>query len=331
MLLAAGVGAVVVVGVVAVATSIVSRVAFSPEKPVLAYLAAIEEGRAADALELAGITLRDGDGLLLTDEVYAEVADRPTASRVTSVVRRGKSAAVSVRSEQAGGSVSETFQVRSDGRRMLFFDRWVLHDHPIPELSVLSALPHEADAFLVDGVAHSADDGRVLVLPGTYTVELAPPEGAEGLITSDAIEVTVDAGSWYESVSHRHVLSYELTAEGVAAAESATADFLESTCLSGTERALEDCGFTTWPLRADEAENTRWAFSGTPTVEVGLDRGAITAEISGTTRATYEVAETAYRAGGTAERVDDFGFWLRFPAQDGALGAPEPSRYGYWD
>jgi hypothetical protein len=325
-------GVVVLLGGAVAAHAIVSRVVYSPEKPVLAYLEAVEAGRASQALELLGSDVPAERAGLLTDEVYADVPDRPTGGRVVEVTRRGSTAVVTVESEQAGRTVEQTFYLRKDGRELLLFDRWRLSEFDVPVARVWGVLPYDVDTFTVDGVEFPAQDGEFPALPGTYTVSLPQPEGSEGVVVSDSVTVTVQPdGRLLEELGYDETLGYTLSDEAAAAAEEQTAEFVASTCLGTTALSVEECDIDVWEWRADEATDVVWTAVGEPELVTTLDGGMVVVEVSGDARVTYNLPARDYYDAESVEDEVSYDFYVRYRTEGGRLVDPETSRYGFWD
>lgn len=325
------VGACLVLGLLAVVHSVIGRMVFSPDKPVLAYVRALEEGRASDALALAEVDVPTDARGLLTDEVYADVPDRPTDGRVTEVSRRGGNATVVVESRQDGATVTSFYDVRTTGRQLLLWDRWELAAQEVPTTSVYSVLPRAADPFVVNGVEHAAGDGEFRAFPGTYTVSLAIPDGAEGLIESETVDVTVSADAFSVYLGVSDSIEHRLTDQAHGVVVAATEDHLATACFASTSLDVPDCAITTWEYRADEATGVTWAGVGSPTITPTVEKGRLVAEVSGDARLTYDLPERGFRAASSVDDVVAYAFSIRFETEDGALVRPEVDRHGFWD
>jgi hypothetical protein len=328
---AIGVGACLVIGVLAVAHAVIGRTVFSPEKPVLAYVRAIEEGRASDALALAEVDVPTDERGLLADEVYAEVPDRPTDGRVTEVARRGGNAIVVVESRQSGATVSSHYDVRTNGRHLLLWDRWELAAQTVPTTSVYSALPRVATPFAVNGVDQLGGEGAFRAFPGTYTVSLAIPEGAEDLIGSESVEVTVSADAFSSSLVTESALAHVLTDRAHTDVVAATEDHITSTCLAARSLDVPECAISSWAYRAEEATGVTWTSAGQPTVSPAVQDGRLVAEVSGDARVAYDLPERAFREASSEEEVVAYAFTIRFETEGGALVRPEVDRHGFFD
>lgn len=329
--IAAG-GVAVLVGVLAGAHGLVARTLFSPDEPVLAYVNALEEGRADDAMALAGIVVPDARGTMLTDAVYADVADRPTGARVTKVVREGDVGIVTVQSEQAGATVSQEFWVRKDGRQGLVFDRWVLDAVEVPTVGVWEVLPRTSDAFVVNGVEHVGASGDFLALPGTYTLSLSVPEGGADLVESTTVEMTVRPdGRLADGADMTTKLRRGFTDAGRLAVLTAATDVVASSCLGAPVLEVDDCGIRNWVTRGDEALDVSWAAKGDPEVTPEINGQHVVVEVKGEATVSYHLpARSFYDAEDRAEDVG-YRFWVRFELADGELVNPELDRYGSWD
>jgi hypothetical protein len=325
-------GVVVLIGGTVAARAIVSKVAFSPDKPVLAYVEAVQDGRVSDAFALADPDVPTAERGLLTDEIYGAVENRPTGAKVTDVHVEGDDAWVTVESKQDGSTVSESFHVRKEGREFLVFDRWVLEAPYVPVVDVVALLPYDVDGFVVNGVEQDASGSAFRALPGTYTISLPLSEDAEGLVLSDSAQVTVlPDGNLLGGLESADFLTYQLTDEATQQAEALAAEFVQTQCLAAATLTVEECGLSIWEYREDEATGVAWAADGEPTVEAGLDaENSLVVNVSGDVTVSYALPEREFYP---AEQVTDsssYDLWISYTFDGGTLVQSEVEQYGSW-
>lgn len=182
---------------------------FGPEDVALDYASAVVEGRASDAVEAGHVNVADRHRLLLDDDVYSSVKDRPEAAEVTDVKESddGESATVTVEFEQGGERFTQELEAERSGRKMLLFPKWELKPVKLPSasLTVMSDEVKVGEQTLK--VADNArpederltplgtDDGSTApgytmtlpALPGTYSFELPSTKFTE----SDPVEISI--------------------------------------------------------------------------------------------------------------------------------------------
>lgn len=325
-------GLVVLVGVAAGARAVVSNLAFSPSAPVEEYVAAIEEGRVADAFAIADPDVPMSERGLLTDEVYGAVENRPTGGHVTRVESQGNNAWVTVESKQDGATVTEEFYLTKRGREFLVFDRWVLEAPSIPVVEAMGVVPYRVESFEVNGVLQTRAAQTFRALPGEYTLTLPVSEDAQGLLSSSEVTGTVRSDSRFlDGLSSMDPLAYSLTDEAVSAAESMAADYVSATCASATTVTVEDCDLDIWEFRDDEATDVVWVFGDT-TSEVSLDsNGLLAVHVSGDATVSYNLPASGYRDAESPTEKTSFDFWIWYTFADGELVQAGVTDYGYWD
>src|SRR5699024_11324735 len=104
VLLLSGLGVVVVAAGAWIAHAVLARTVFGPEDTAEAYLQAIVDGRAEDAIEAIGPNVTDEQRVLVTDEVYKAAEDRPDRFELGEVDRDGDRAKVNAEIFQSGKS-----------------------------------------------------------------------------------------------------------------------------------------------------------------------------------------------------------------------------------
>ncbi|MDO5701488.1 MAG: hypothetical protein Q4P36_08500 [Bowdeniella nasicola] len=170
-----------------------SRTTYAPEARVEAYLQALVDGRASDALELSDMNAATAQRVLLTDEVYRAADMRPTDFRIDDVqaatdAEEQAYADDSPAGEEASKHVTVeasitidskrypmVFELRRAGSVDMFFDDWQIMSSPASGLYLIPM----SENVTVNGVEVSVpevpddiDDPLLLLpaLPGNYTV-----------------------------------------------------------------------------------------------------------------------------------------------------------------
>jgi hypothetical protein len=290
--------------------SVLGTRANAPERQVEAYLSALVDGEAEDALELSGAETGDA-GVLLTDEVYGEVEDRISGYTIGESTVSGDRAEVSASITQGDEEYDATFTLEKAGKAFVVFDTWRLQ---APELGVVSytVSAPEGTAVAVSGVDTTdlapGDGGAVELpaLPGTYTVALAGESdvfAAEPLTASvvgfgaDAVTTTNAAGE------EANALTVTLTDTAVSAGEDAVDAYLDG-CAASTELRPEGCPFSAQgETEGFEYSNCVWTLDPRPTFAIGEFDGSeweVTTESSGSAALECDVRDPSTGGTGTA-------------------------------
>ncbi len=141
--------------------------AYSPQRSVLSYLAALEDGDASRALGLlAAPPTRNTEAL--HDEVLAGAWSLPSRAEVIGAATDGDRAEVAVRFDLGDTSHEQTYTLVRGAPRWGLFDRWLLEVEKWPRLGLDVSGSSVAE---VNGVSAPTDRGGIPVLfPVGYTV-----------------------------------------------------------------------------------------------------------------------------------------------------------------
>jgi hypothetical protein len=284
---AGAVGMLVLGAVGAVVLGQVSMRVHGPQQLAEDYLAALEDGRATDALALVpAAVIEDEYGVistdltLMTDAVYAEATDRPTDGRVSEVVVDGTRATITVRYRQGATSVTQTLTARKTGTTAGFVDEWELEPmaHGFIDMggaSVVGTLTvgtQELDASML---------WTMTALPGTYTVtgptsSWFDPEEATVTVRGDG-QVTLGTVA-------------SPTAAFRAEAAHVVDDVLRR-CLSSTLAQPYDCPNSSAAMAG--LSDITWTLTTAPEYEIVTDSySGASLEVSTTTPGTVTVSGT---------------------------------------
>jgi len=324
------VGVALLIGLGVIARTVISNVVFSPDKPVMQYVQALEAGDVTGAFAVADPDLPNAERTLMTNAVYSKVDNRPAGGHVTKVEKSGDVAYVAVQSKQDGSSITQQFNVTKSGHSFLIFDKWVLDAPPVPQVDISRIVPNDSDDFLVNGqqVTHSGDITRVL--PGTYTLSLPVGDDLKGAVTSRETTLTVRPdGEFASEITDADFLSYSLTDDAKAQATADAQAYLDEECLPATMLSVSACSMY---VSEYEATNVSWADKGEPQVEAQLaPGGVVTTQTQGTATATYDVPEDYFSAARTGVTEDStYEFWLDYRIEAGKLVRTGESDSGFW-
>ncbi|MDN6150998.1 MAG: hypothetical protein L0I91_06160 [Yaniella sp.] len=253
--------------------SVLSRTVFGPEDTAEAYLQAVVDGRAEDALEIMGPNLTDDLRALATDEVYQGAADRPDRFELGDVNFDGSAASdVSVDATiyQSGKAYPLELGLSESGTQAMVFNDWDLRSGMVSgralyatgptqltvndvevdvEPSGLGATGATADSSseMHDGqdISNWIEQYGLVLLPGTYT--FTAPEGSEYLSHGDDLELTITPGE-HSQTPIEFNQSYTEAFETDAVAQ--IAQRVES-CLADATIRVDDCEAASW-------EDTGW-------------------------------------------------------------------------
>ncbi|UMG93558.1 hypothetical protein [Nocardioides sp. TF02-7] len=245
-----GVGVVGGLGLVGfVAVSVVGSTMFDPEQRAEAYLDALVDGAAAEALELAPVDGDEAADALLTDEVYGAADDRITGYEITQVEELGDTVLVTVDLEGVEEGDDVTLTLESDGRSGLFFEDWKLVDGGLAT-EVTVSVPEDSASLQVNGVeveASAGTDVDLWALPGSYTFD--PYGDSEWLTPVDApTTVTPGYGGTYAEIPEP-----EPSAALEELVDAELAAWVEG-CMAATEAAPAGCPSGDLPLWRRAAE-----------------------------------------------------------------------------
>lgn len=266
VLLFSGVGVVLVVAAAWAAHAILARTVYGPQHTAEAYLEAVVDGRAEEALDSLGPNVTDEQRALATDEIYQAAEDRPDSFEVGDVEHDGSTAVVEAELVQSGKTYPMELSLEASGRQDMVFNDWSLEDGDVAGRASYTSGPSELtvngvesdiepsgeqpEAEALDDAASDTDDaesveeeardtGQVL-LPGTYT--FTAPEGSEYLSHGDDLELTITPG--------------EVSAEPIEFSQQYTSSF-EQDAVEQIEQRLESCVAST-VIRIEDCEAASW-------------------------------------------------------------------------
>ena len=254
-----GIGAsVAVIAVAVVGVSIANNLFFGPEKQIKEYFAALGDGDAERALDLARLDYSSNERALLTDEIFGASDQKIEDVDVRDVHTQGDGATATVTYTIDGAEKSQDVVLAKSGSRFVVFDDWELLDPGLDSLRLRVTGP--ATGLEVNGVSVDVDgleDGVSLpAFPGTY--EVVP--------TSDSSYVTFEpqtttTGEDQDSLDFELAATTELEEEVTRQANA----FL-ATCIASTEADPEGCPNDTYA--GYDLKNVAWTLDSAPAYEL---------------------------------------------------------------
>ena len=274
VLLFSGLGVVVVAAGAWIAYAVLARTVFGPEDTAEAYLEAIVDGRAEDALEALGPNVTDDQRVLVTDEIYQAAEDRPDRFELGEVSRDGDTATINAELFQSGKSYPVELVLTKSGRQAVVFSDWALDGGDVAGRALYASGPSQltvndveidiepsgedaqtdengfgADATEQetgsDALDEQAEDLGQVLLPGTYT--FTAPESSKYLSHGEDLQLTVTPG---ETASEPIEFKQHYTAEFQDDVVEEIEKRLES-CIADKDIRLENCEAASW-------EDTLW-------------------------------------------------------------------------
>ncbi|MFS0728566.1 hypothetical protein ABC270_00650 [Curtobacterium sp. 1P10AnD] len=259
------------------------------DRPVRAFLDDLVAGKAAAALEAAGIEHAKGD-VLLTDAAYAKAEQRLTGYRITAVRTSGDSAAVTTALRQGGQDVPATFELSKTGEDWGVFPVWQLQPPRLGAVDVSVRGPARTPLRVAGKAVTTSKDGTATLtaLPGTYDVAIA---GGKWVESGSA---TATVSGFGGTASSPVALTATLTSAGKTAATKAV-DAWVDTCIASHDPAPSGCSFYAYGEDPSYTyTNERWTLGTRPVVSIGewssggwlvttttYGRATFTADISG--------------------------------------------------
>jgi len=268
VLLGTTLGLLALVGIAWIAHTVLARTMFGPQHTAEAYLQAVVDGRAEDALQAMGPNVTDELRALSTDDVYQAAADRPGRFEIGEVHRDGSNATVDASIYQSGKAYPLELELTASGTQAVVFKDWELTTGDLAGRAVymsgpahltvneieLEVAPSGQQASDDHGVATELDPDTVerlateaghVLLPGTYT--FTAPEGSKYLSNGEDLELTITPGEVSTTpieFSQRYTPAFEQ--DTIAQIEQR----LES-CLADQTIRVADCEAASW-------EDTAW-------------------------------------------------------------------------
>lgn len=297
--------------------------AHAPELQVQAYLDALRDGEAENALAISGTAIGASD-LLLTDEAYGNAEKRITSYTIGDSTVDGETATVTATITQGGVEYNQAFSLTRTGSDAVIFDIWALDEPALGAVSVGVTAPDDA-VVEVGGVDASSarTDGAIELraLPGTYAVALGgdtPWYSAETTAAS-----VVGFGSETDDAG---VLAVELTDQGTQSATDAVNAWLDS-CIASTELAPAGCPFSATNSLDYDISNLVWTVTK-PTFSIGEFADGVwpvLTDSEGNAQATADATDPATGETGqifTEEFAFDIGGVIDGFSDDGASYLP---------
>lgn len=265
VLLFCGLGVLVLGAAAWISHTVLARTVYGPQHTAEAYLQAVVDGRADDALQAVGPNVTDELRALATDEVYQAAEDRPDSFELGDVDRDGSTTMVEATVYQSGKSYPLELELTTSGTQAGVFSDWAIESGDLAGRAVYTAGPSQLTVNEVDvdveptghqneeNTANEPDDelddesverlagetGQVL-LPGTYT--FTAPEGSEYLSHGDDLELTITPG--------------QVSTTPIEFNQSYTSAF-EDDAISQIEQRLESC-LADATIRIDDCEAASW-------------------------------------------------------------------------
>ena len=261
-------GAFVLLVGIAIAFNVISSTVFSPEKRVEAYLGALQDGNAAEAVEISAPNAPTAQQVLLTNAIAGSAENRISSFEIVDSEESGDDdVLVTATVVQDGVRTTRNFVVERSGRTALVFPEWRMGETEYAYLAL--EIPEGASTLLVNGQevpveSLAAEEGYAVaaVLPGQYTVSL--PEVSEFIGSEEsAVFVPADPEGWYELHA---APTYTLSEAGTAEIQSQVETALDE-CATSTEADPEGCPFSAWASGMVEGSGS-WTIGTYPTVEI---------------------------------------------------------------
>lgn len=270
IILGSAAGVVLLAGIAWGAYAILARTMFGPQHTAEAYLQAVIDGRAEDALTAMGPNVTDELRVLATDEIYQAAENRPDSFELGDVHQTGSTATVEATVHQSGKAYPVDLHLNQAGTQSVVFNDWALDAGDVAGRAVYLSGPTELtvnavdvdiqpagqsaadqvfDPYLgeysADAVAELAAESGQVLLPGTYT--FTAPEGSTYLSSGDDLELTITPGELAETPIEFSQGYTEAFAEDVI---TQVEQRLEACVADGTIR-IDDCEAASW-------EDTIW-------------------------------------------------------------------------
>ncbi|MFF1634587.1 hypothetical protein [Leifsonia sp. NPDC058248] len=267
------VSAAVVVGLAAVAISILSATVFSPGVVAQRYLDAVAQGDATTASRMVPPATKDSQKLL-TDAVLGKATARIKDIQIGEVRTHASSGpdarstgTVDVAYTLKGAYVKKSLEVVQTGTEFLFFPKWSVATSIVEPLAFASSQEGSTDVTVggaqIQVVGNSDITSQFVAYPGEYPVSAAdnkyfavqvPPTVIVG--TGDGEPSTVDVS----------VSATPATIDAVTEAIKKKVDG----CSATKDASPADCTFNAWIYSSDNTPVT-WKVKSYPTATVAAD------------------------------------------------------------
>ncbi|NYE95282.1 hypothetical protein FHU41_001503 [Psychromicrobium silvestre] len=247
----------------------------APEQQVKAFLQALVDGKAEEAMRLSHNQLSEQDRLLINDQVYSAAEGKISGYSIGKVTVKDGKATVAAELSQGGTSISKDFTLSTAGKDFLV-DKWVLDPIALPTAVVKLSGPASTGLSLAGVELHpevsaaagmkpaSLKAATVKLLPGNY--QLAPMHQDPAItVTEQLVEV-----QGFDGEPGSYTLASTLTTAGKASITAAVSKYLDA-CAAQHVMAPANCPFA-GQLSA-EAEKYKvgaftWTLTAKPTLKI---------------------------------------------------------------
>lgn len=248
-----------------------------PARQVGAFLTALVQGRAMEAMQLSGNVLTDQDKTLINDEIYQNAQNKISGFTIGQTQIAGDKATVTVEISQGNESYPEDFSLSLDGQD-LFVDKWRLDPVLLPTATVQLSAPAslgltvagiEVKPELVSATGTQPELLKKLtlnLLPGDYPVAAARQDA--NMTTNQS---TAEVRGFSSAKPHNAIVAATLNDQGKASITTAVNQYLDS-CAAQQTPVLNGCPFSGKaddPLLSQyKVSNARWSIVTRPTLSI---------------------------------------------------------------
>jgi hypothetical protein len=292
------------------AVSVAGATAFSPEQRAEAYLDALVDQDAQEALELAPVDEDEASDALLTDEIYGATDDRITGYEITDVETHGDSTTVTVDLEGPEDGEDVELTLRADGRRALLFRDWQVDAGGLAR-EVTVSMPESSTSLQVNDSSVPAESGQDMdfwAWPGSYAFN--PYGESEWLESGESRTLVPASESWG---TYAEVDEPQPSEELQELVDARLEEWVDG-CMASTELQPVNCPQDAYGS-GDEVRNVAWTLTSMPTISWDGFTGTFPTELSsdavGEASATYEY-DASYGFG-TPEwttETEETSFWV---------------------
>lgn len=294
----------------AIGVSIVGATAFSPEHRAEAYLDALVDGDAEEALSLAPVDGDEASEALLSNKVYAAAEDRITDYEISDVEEEGNTVTVTVDLEGVEDGNNVELILEKDGRQGVLFSDWKVADGGLAS-QVTVSVPEASTTLLANGIDIPASGGEDLdlwALPGSYAFN---PYGESKWLEASESRTIVPASESYGL--YAEVGDPEPSAELKETVDSTIAEWVNG-CMAVTEADPADCPQDAYPS-GEKQRKVVWTLVTMPTVSWDNFSGAFPVELysdtTGEATLTYEYdASYGYGAAEWTEETEESSLYV---------------------
>lgn len=302
------VGGLGLIGIITV--SIIGAAAFNPEKQAEAYLDALIDADAEEALSLSSLDGDEASDDLLNNEIYGAAEDRPTGYEITDVEKDGDTATVTVDLEGVEDGDDVELVLEADGRRAVLFRDWKVADGGLAS-DVTVSMPASSTTLEANGVVltdgGAGEDVDFWALPGSYTFN---PYGDSKWLESGGSRTVVPASDSYGI--YAELDDPMPTTELKERVDSAIEEWVNG-CMAATEVDPADCPQDAYPS-GDKQRKVAWTLGTMPTVSWDNFYGTFPVSLysdTGEATVTYEYdASYGFGAAEWTEESEDVSLYI---------------------